>query len=1528
MIREVVRSLYVSVIFALMCIGCPLYAVVDWNPGDTITASVTDEDININGGVITLDSSSGGVNITASAFTSIVVTVTADTIIQGTAGGGDGLFVDVGQGGTITFLLNANLTFQGSSGGTDLLITFGGTGDIIFQMANGTEFAFTKNGSGGSVKAYLIMASADEDGQTPNIEFRRPNCISTSTDVTITIGPDALLGYASPSATPSTEKGSIKFLPSNIQPEDTSCPLGNMVLNIADKAGLIVTPYLYNAPESGNPVLSDFDRTTIAGGSAILELDSASCLASRQFCPNPFPLPVTRLLILNSNKTLSQFFYDPWCTGLVPTIQYGFIIGANGQLVIADNSYVDYVGLSCNVCPTGTGLSTSQIKQRNPSALTIDGSHTPGTVPARIIMGSCPGTGMDSGLFLRAGVNNNCVLENPLGSPHEFTITFTAHTPGAGQIVLEVEGPLNVYGSNVQSTTDSGSFNLESGIQILSLEVDPSGGPLFIGSNNEIFPLRTFARDPNSIPANDYYRYNSACALFNNDVNLYNVALMHTDENHKVYEKNDSKSEPTYIGGDLICETQRRCVNFINAQLLVQENIAVTGVDLCVPNGTGVNPCFPDDPATGVCSVNFSHFIFYQNGYVIDNGFGRQMILGTTPGSFACDGCTIISDDAHLNVMQTTTCTELIPTDLVQTTTCTVVISSGHELILTTSVNDGTITEGLARLCPGDVSPIRNQFSVQDIYLGHNSNISIGEIPSSVTFPLTSHPALIVHGNFFAFTTRGGNISYPEQSNVTGVGGIFVDSDGTFMIDPTYRMTISTMVTRSGNANLVLPMGQVFWSNRIGIADWNLDLNDNQISNPDLCTTNTFGLEIVPVVGPNDKISDFTLNWLATTKDYSIFTPYEIGVYSPCGSCPAVTCANIQALPTVFGEVNQFQVAGSLIGSQAQFAVDGGWVRELVYILDGHAAEAATSAVVLRNSGRIGLGTADRNVDSVFAAIVLGVNGVTIIADGDGLVDVNEDLIINNVCSILKGPNFNNNVLRLHSEHGRSIRVKSTGTLDMSSFTDATDVIELTGDLNLILEPGAKLIFGGRGPDVAGADLCGTMTVTPGGTLRATDESTIVLEAAANPDGVFPTFTPTCTEGVGLCNEFSNFLYAGGLTQTATDPIRVKIAGKGTLELTGCSSMTVPNGTYLGIETINPALDPDCCEVTLTDITLALHGQAKFTIGDSDIGTNVFQAGNSCKGGGVFQVGDPIRHQYTCDATPKDAVVSFHLNIDGYNARFAISSQGFFGLGVGIIDRTSTIPNEWLVDLTHSVTLIEFNLTDGDFGHERIFTGDDPRASLMMLGTGTASEGEPAIEYLFSGNISDVTIRGGGNLALLLPGVGAVHPIVRNVADTLVEHVSVNPRLYANIFGSKPLIGQRPPSTVAPNAQGVFDYMRTKNIRVAVLPVEVKDVTTTPYDRSNAAQADNRTKFRVGFVDANDDAAATIDDAGLIGRFEMQGITGDGGDLSKLQQALLIGAVGDMVFTTDPAGTAPVAPRTPSTVGQITLETSNAPVAP
>ncbi len=1170
-----------------------------WN--GSVAGTFTDEDIAIEGNV----TFTGNVTVTA-MNSDVLIVPNGDYFI--THANAETFTLQTSMSRTVTFDLSAHdLTFKGATQVFEIFIqelAGQGAGTVVFKLGGGHTLSF-KEGSPGT-KVYLVMSPAN-----PTIQFIR--VAPDNQNVFINIGQDSLLTYVDDSqlgAGGAGDTGTIKFDP-------TTNSTGRMVLNIANTGGMIIASHLYdgttvfpNIPGAGQPVFEVENINDVVDANA-------------------------GLMVVNGNQTLFDLAIDPWCIGTYSGIQYGFVLGNNALLEVEENTYFDYVGTATNQCPDPTircfaaTPASSYVKSRNPSAFFVDGISTtsnPAAVPAQINFEEC------AGIFFRSGVNKDGVVESPLDmfySDTTFTVFPPNKTSGAGNLVFDVEGRLEVVGQNALSAK----------MEVLSLSVNPTGGNLLSSGYSScplVFPLRNFSTDP----LGNYLAYNSAYFLLNNTMSLHNTTLVHTDQNHSVTEKNDTTSEPTYVGGESFTFNTlftKPTVIFDNAKLFVQENIAFTGLDLRITNSG--------------CNANTSEFVFFQNGYNIDDGTGRQMILGTCIGADSCDGCSIICKDAQLDVMQSMTCQ-----------TCLVRfgfdLTNGLVLVLTTSTNDATIVEDIALSCTE--VPLACQLSVHTIYLGHSSNISIGKqqvgsVPALTGCPLAT---LDIAGNFFSFETRGGTQNSPENSNITGQGGIFVDNLGLLTIEPTARANISTMVTKSGSGDVYLPKNQVYFHNRIGIADW---WNNPALVNADQC------------------LSDYTINWMALKKGYCDFIPYMPCTYNSCPTnCPAVQHVNIDSIPTIQGSVEQLQIKASRIGDPAHIKVDGGYVRELVFLTGCHSAEAPTAVVVLQNEGRIGLGNANTNLDSTQTSGLLGINGITIVANGNGTVEVNSDLVINNVCHILKGPGITGTdfaqtvTLTFHSNCCRSIIVKTGAVLDLSSF-DHFDKVILTGAVQLIFEPYSRLILPNKTP--AGTERFGLVFQdTTGFRVKAPVEKNFPCQnllGCPEPEPVV----------MGMKSKVKRSLYRQGTC--GGDLGEVKFHGFGTILLQDDSFGIVEKNAVASFETWPVA------NIFMSNHLVELQDNGNISI------FGVYQIGDKVIGGGA---------------------INHILRLNGPNTYFGVKA----GAGLLLANRISEfadVSGDWLHCTGYDVQAIALECDSGKFDHSRAYDSRHPYSSKIVIGS-------------------------------------------------------------------------------------------------------------------------------------------------------------------------------------------------------------------
>lgn len=1433
------RSLFIRymIVSCLMAILLPFQVMhaVTWI--DSTTSDVVDTNLTIDGSAGDVFLPVGSRRIQA-ATQNVTVSLVNNPVVVGSPIGASNLYLSAAAGLTITFNLNtasSNLMFNGSSDAAldPLTIVAGGPGKVIFNIQGNNELELSSTTTNGGVQFYLLL-----DPNTSNLIFQRDNGANTNANALVTIGTNSLLSYLSPLSNVSSvlDTGNITFSPAN-------AGTGRYVLTIENTGGFIVTPAFTSTGTLFAINQSTINRTILAGGAAfanVLNNQSSSVSSS--------------LLVVDGNTQLFDLLYDPFFnlgaredtvhySGTFSGNRYGFVLGANAILNIENNSYWDHVGTATDQCVTVSavpgfpGISTQQlIKARNPSAFFVDGSNAPGATPATIQFGE------PAALFFRSGVGNDGTINGP-GSTNPYVVAPLDETPGIGFCVFDVEAPVIILDPNYPTVG-----NLNNKFELLSLFVQPTGGSLFVGSGQTIFPLRTFATDL----MGQLLQYNKGYFLINNQVYIYSTVFMHTDALHHVYQKNDVLSEPAYIGGEqftLASGIPRPKFQFNASQLQIHTNAAFTGVDLLIPQS---DLSISDTTvAPDTCIPNLSQFVFFYNGYKIDQGTGRYLNLGTAIGSTPCNSCCgSISADAHLDVIQTNTCT----TPMLQ------------ELQLIVAPNDGTITQGL-------VGNITGQFSIQTIFLGNASNISVGEEGSTPIFGNETHPILDIAGNFFTFETRGGYTNTPELSNVSGMGGIFVDRNGTFTIEPNVRAHMGAMVTKSANGIVNLPRNQVYFDDNIGIAQWQLDLNQS--------TT---------IIGVNDKLAEYSLNWINITKDYDIFTPYELDSVNTC-SCPPVVQANITAIPTILGQVNQLTVQGSRLGDQVHLLVDGGWVRELLFQPSNYTAAAATGLLVVQNSGRVGISTAHRNTASLEASFVLGVNGLSIVANGNGEIDLNEDIIVNNICSILKGPDFQpGNVLTFNADTPKTFRVTQDGILDLRSFDAVTDVIQFAGQVKMILEAGAQIWMNGVTVQFADDAIMFAEPFEDAQTIFNAIPHALPHNPALNPFNTTPAanthnqYAPLQPFGAGLQN---------------TDSFRVKLIGSGTFEFINESTFVIPQNAFVGVESLFEFNGTFTCEIPVTDVAVVLLDDAQMLIGSPG------------EFGGNFQVGNTTNNN--------NHSVSFTLSLQGSDAVFMIRSQGFVGFGVGIVDKRFPNVNDWAIDTTFNVSNINISLGNGKFQHNRIFPGDNPNASLLAIALYTLTTPVYTLVFVDTATneglprASDISINGGGNIALIHASSnagqpGALHPVITDdtyipISSSIITPVSwntdvvvvqsgsqtnpaqIHQRMHVGVLNSRPMIPNQDQILVGPETFFTF-------LQVQYFQAPGPGLGRAASALANEQYASFLNPLATALVDARTATGLSIT-GGVIGRmniFDVDDFEG-GTPRTRVEQAADLGAV-------------------------------------
>ena len=1279
------------------------------------------------------------------------------------------LHINAAAGRTVTFdLTNQSLTFVGSDDRiTQMLVSFSGDGQLVFLLGDNERVAFAADEltSSAGTNFYVVMG---DTGSGPTVAFTRANENSIA-NVEILVGRDSTMTYLAPSNDPNNVnvQGTIVFSPAN---QNT---LGSMNLRILDRGAVTIAGEVVTIPVDGDFTNEDVDLSELGGNAANFSIVSTNTA------------DVASLVVINSNTVLPRLRSEPFCdksfTGALP----GFVLGANGVITVGNGAYLDYIAASLNKCPVvrdcsdepfdldldddeefsflipGVNINDLDVDDpenrktqksiscldddcddeldefspedpckvcgsvdntcgcqpvvranqnaviaRNGSAFFVDGLPVMGascfedvvltpSLVAHINLEGC------SGIYFRSGVD----ASGAANEQNRFVINASGcfkevSTPGAGNVLLDVEGQLLVTGLSADQNV----------LRILSDEVTKSGCPVVIADESPCADLTVFpalTHDTNF--KGEFLRYNRGAFLINNVLKLSHASLVHTDDSHTIFDRDDLDrgdprifSEPTYIGGEFsVCckpDAPRPTIVLDNSIIRFHTSAGFSGVDIQVPN----------NPTEG----NNSVMRFYNNGYCVDRGTGRTVILGTKFGSTSCiTGCAI-DHNSHLDVFQTSS--QATPTDQV--------------LRFQTAPNDQCFTVAVE----APVSP--DEASVQTVLLGNESNISIGTDPNTTpSFALTTLPTVLIDGVFFSFATEGGSVRMPELTGSVGEGAIFVDENGVFAVTDSLRANIGTVVVRSGNGVVDLPVTQVYFDSRVGVTNFR----------PDMTVTTT-------LVKPDEVFSDFILDWQQVKTDCTAFVPFDPKLTPlPC-NCPPITVANVTNLPTILGTVEQLLVTRSRLGDQVNLLVgQGGLVRELIFLRGFNNSDVAMGTIVVAGGGQVGLGTANRNVDSLDANITLGINGVTIIANGNGVIELNENVIIDNVCHIMPGPDFGTtstitpNTLVFFSNDACELRIKNTGVLDLSLFSGDLQQVMFAGNMRLVFEPGARMILSNISGD-------------------------------ANRTSV--TFTDT------VSIEFERVFDADVLSGAALNAVEnrvVKFSGNGNVVMNQGATLVLPVDTFMGIET-----DVQCTNTT--DIIWTLNDQASFNIGTND------------DQGGSLQVGN--RTNVT------GGVVNFELVVDGVNAVFQVKQEGVLSFGAGVVDKSSDVPNDWTFECLNNVGNVSISLLQGSFRHNQIFDGGSDQASLLVIGQADSYDFSFNVNnalILGGGNLALVaTCTTTPPFAIPVTNVNGTLPGGNTVAGLMSSKDQLRD---PGVFLNPPAIGLQTVSDLSP--AGMFNYL-------------------------------------------------------------------------------------------------------------------------
>ena len=414
---------------------------------------------------------------------------------------------------------------------------------------------------------------------------------------------------------------------------------------------------------------------------------------------------------------------------------------------------------------------------------------------------------------------------------------------------------------------------------------------------------------------------------------------------------------------------------------------------------------------------------------------------------------------------------------------------------------------------------------------------------------------------------------------------------------------------------------------------------------------------------------------------------------------------------------------GSQIKSASSHLFVSGDGENTAHLREIENSNTTAKEIHLNNSGRIGLGTQflsenPGNTNTILQATSNSLKGaITIVADGNGVIELNSDLYIdgsgsddNTVQPFIPTTNFGKDKehrITITSSVERSIIITRNTILDLTAFSGNTKTygqqIVFDGKTKLILEPGAKIRF----PHIS----YDKKDYSP--VLYFNGDSELIIRGTSNQDE----------------ERWEDY--------TGSNAVRCKMLGVGNIWFNKNAKMRINDSALFGIE--SDVISPK------TDITFSLKRNSAILIGDKS------------STGGAFQIGNQTDHL--------GESVSVGIIINGPHACFEINDNGFFGIAVGIINKINN-PNgtainsynnptedpenqlfAWRVQHLANVSGFYLDIEQGKFKHSNIFTGSDADelGSLMAIGDLT-SAGNYVLKL---DNPRRSIIHGGGNVIYL-----------------------------------------------------------------------------------------------------------------------------------------------------------------------------------
>jgi|SaaInlLV_10m_DNA_2_1039722.scaffolds.fasta_scaffold00006_94 hypothetical protein len=417
---------FLNLVFILSIISFGIArATVTWDNGDTISSSVFNEDINMNGdlvisGDIVVCNNHGG-------GASIDITVTADTYILPDSSSRGHLIFYAAADSLINVNVNYDLFFTGSNDSSTheaLIITFSGPGQTKFNITNGKEVGFegfwetysddyTETCSGTHVYITMDQSYAEAISNGVNkVVFARESYSAETNDTTkVTVGRNSFITFLSDNEEGNLENLSTDLDFGSVAFDVSNSGYGRMLLHLkgsytVDSDGgitgitdgyndgsFVIAGHYVSDLSSASEIRSNVIFKKRAGVDAIFRIIDEKAYADSTYRAELgndeakiSSVPTRRgLLVVNENKSIARFAADPyldndWYDYTMYEagkgsykIQPGFVLGLNGSMEIFHNTFLDYIAASTMRYAPEDSANVSIIKKHNPSAFVVDG---------------------------------------------------------------------------------------------------------------------------------------------------------------------------------------------------------------------------------------------------------------------------------------------------------------------------------------------------------------------------------------------------------------------------------------------------------------------------------------------------------------------------------------------------------------------------------------------------------------------------------------------------------------------------------------------------------------------------------------------------------------------------------------------------------------------------------------------------------------------------------------------------------------------------------------------------------------------------------------------------------------------------------------------------------------------------------------------------------------------------------------------------------------------------------------------------